>query len=97
MIVVRNTFQLKFGKAKDAKALLQQIRQKSSKDFTPARILTDITGPYYTVVLEFEQESLSAWEAEQKQTLNDPSLRPLFEQFYALVESGHREIFSVME
>jgi hypothetical protein len=56
MIVVRNVFQLKFGKAKEAVALLKEglaIQKKalSGVEFS-TRVLTDVTGPFYTLVLE---------------------------------------------
>ncbi len=94
MIVIRNTFQLKFGKAKEAKAIIQQIREKEKG--SPMRVLTDVTGPFFTLVLEFEEESLSTWEERQKNTLGMAELRPLFEKLYELTLSGHREIYNLI-
>ena len=95
MIVIRNTFQLQFGKAKEAKAIIQQIRS-IEKAHSPTRVMTDLTGPFFTLVLEFEEESLSAWEKRQQETLGQAALRPLFESLYALTLSGHREIFNLV-
>ena len=49
-------FQLKFGKAREAVALMKeslaiQKRALAGVDFS-ARVLTDVTGPFYTLVLE---------------------------------------------
>ena len=56
MIVIRNVFRLKFGKAREAVALFKegiaiQKRVGAGMDFS-TRLLTDVTGPFYTVVLE---------------------------------------------
>ena len=68
MVVVRNVFRLKFGKAREAVALLKegvaiQKRVLAGKDFS-TRILTDVTGPFYTLVLELTVPSISIFEVE---------------------------------
>ena len=60
MVVIRNVFRLKFGKTRDALALIKEsvaIQKRSGVDFA-ARILTDVTGPFYTVVLELTVPSV---------------------------------------
>ena len=74
MIVVRNVFQLKFGKAREAVALVKEglaIQKKAvtGLDFS-TRLLTDVTGPFYTLVLELTVPSLSTFE-----TLRPAALR----------------------
>ena len=54
MILIRNVFRLKFGKAREAVALIKEgvaIQKRAGANFA-ARVLTDLTGPFYTVVLE---------------------------------------------
>ena len=54
MIVIRNVFQLKFGKAREALAVMKEgvaIQKRLAADVS-ARLLTDVTGPHYTLVLE---------------------------------------------
>ena len=54
MILVRNVFRLKFGKTKEAVALMKEglaIQKRAGAPYT-YRILTDLTGPFYTMVLE---------------------------------------------
>ena len=67
MIVVRNVFQLKFGKAKEAVALMKEgvaIQKKAlaGVEFS-TRLLTDVTGPFYTLVLELTVPSLATFES----------------------------------
>ncbi len=70
MIVVRDIFQLKYGKARDAKQLLKEglpiIRKHNPQ---PVRVLTDLVGPAYTLVLEAEHENLAAYENSLKNEL----------------------------
>ena len=98
MILVRDVFRLKFGAAKEARALLKEMMRISTKaGFAPHRQLMDLTGPYYTLVLESMHASLAAWES----TLNDAQAAKewgaWYEKFKPLVESGYREVFTVLE
>ena len=98
MILVRDVFQLKFGKAKEARALLKERARIWKKLGRSApRQLMDLTGPYYTLVLEATYESLSAWEATMHEIHGAREWGAWFERFQPLVESGHREIFTVVE
>ena len=68
MIVVRNVFQLKFGKAREALANMKEgvaIQKRIIGDSVAfsTRLLTDATGPFYTLVLELTVPNLAALEA----------------------------------
>lgn len=53
MIVVRDVFQLKFGKAREAREVMKEGMEIARKyNVGPGRILTDLVGPAYTLVLE---------------------------------------------
>ena len=57
MIVVRNVFQLKFGKAREAIEHWREGRaifERLEMPMKGSRILTDVVGPFYTMVLEIE-------------------------------------------
>jgi hypothetical protein len=101
MIVVRNVFQLKFGKAKEAVALLKEglaIQKKalSGVEFS-ARVLTDVTGPFYTLVLELTVPSLGTFESYAPKLFADKDWQANYQKMGQLVESGYREVFSVVE
>ena len=99
MIVIRNSFQLKFGKAREATALLKEgvaIQKKAGAAYD-FRILTDMTGPFYTLVLEITTTSMGEFEAQAPGVMSDPAWQANYQKFSALVESGHREIFRVVE
>jgi hypothetical protein len=99
MIVIRNVFQLKFGKAREAIALVKEgaaIQKRAGANFSQ-RILTDITGPFYTVVLELTVPNLSAYESEAPRFMADKDFQANYQKLVPLVESGHREIFTIVE
>jgi len=97
MIVVRNVFQLKFGKARDAVSAWKEAKTKNPKAFGDnARILTDLVGNFYTLVLELTFENLDAYQKMARETMDNPEWRQWYEKFTPLVESGYREIFTVV-
>jgi hypothetical protein len=98
MILVRDVFQLKVGKAKDAKALFKEAAAIAKKYDMPAgRALTDLTGTYYTFVWESTYPSLTDWE----KAMNDPrgaeEWGAWYQKFAPLIDGGHREIMTVVE
>jgi hypothetical protein len=98
MILVREVFQLKFGKAKDAKALIKEgaaIEKKHGGG--PSRFLTDVTGPYYTLVMESTFNGLADFEKSIKEVMADKDWSKWYQKFIPLIESGHREIFTIVE
>jgi hypothetical protein len=94
MIVVRNSFRLKFGHARDAVALMKEGIEIGRKVGLNARILTDITGPAYTAVLETTHESLADFE-NTREIMTNPEWKAWYQKFVPLVEAGNREIFKV--
>lgn len=98
MIVVRNVFQLKFGKARDAIAVWQEgigmMREKGIA--RESRLLTDATGPFYTLVMEETFDGLADIEREMQSITGDKEWRAWYDRFVPLVESGYREVFNVV-
>ncbi|MBI5878051.1 MAG: hypothetical protein HZB53_10385 [Chloroflexi bacterium] len=96
MIVVRGVFQAKYGKGNELVELL-----KEGNVLWPAgagrnaRILTDLSGPFFTVVSEAEFDSFSAWESRGPQIYGDAHFAAWFERMTALVEGGRREFYNV--
>ncbi len=97
MILVRNSFQLKFGKAKDAKAVVKDgLTALTALGLIENRAYIDLTGPFYTLVLENTWDDMAAFE----RALADMGANKQWQEWYSkllpLVESGHREIYSVI-
>lgn len=98
MIVVREVFHLHYGKAREAIALARQMISAS-----PAlgggrpRLLTDAVGRYYTLVMELEYESLTAFESALAAEFSGGTMRDLNARFAPLVMEGRREVYRVVE
>ena len=98
MILVRNVFRLKFGKVKEAKEIWKEglaLQKKMGLD--TGRILTDMTGPFYTLVFEHSFKSLTDLENSMKTIMGSKEWQQWYQKFTPLVESGFREIYTIVE
>lgn len=100
MILVRDVFRLKFGKAREALAAWKAMGEHA-KRANPGggarRLLTDLVGPYYTLVMESTFQDLATYERLLSSMMNDAEWRKTYQTFTPLVESGYREIFTIHE
>ncbi len=99
MVLVRDVFRLKFGKAKEAIALWKEgakLLEKAAKGRKP-RLLTDLTGSYYTLVLENTYENLGDFEEMGQNLLGTDTWKKWYQKFLPLAEGGYREILTVVE
>lgn len=94
MIEVRNVFLAKYGKGDELVALLKEARD-SWEEYTDMRILTDISGTFFTVVMEVEVESLKAHEERNSEMFSDPEFGKWFARMEPLIKSGHREFYRI--
>lgn len=101
MIVVRDIFQVKFGKAQDAIASWKDgydLIQKLGGNNRQYRMLTDMAGGnYYTLVLESEYKSLGEFEDTMAKVMGDQEWKSWYQKFVPLAESGRREILNVVQ
>jgi hypothetical protein len=98
MIVVRNVFRLKFGRSKEAVGLWKEglaLGKKLGFQSKSNRVLTDLVGPFYTVVFENTFESLSDFENAAKTLMPNPEWQAWYAKVSALTESGYREVFTI--
>jgi hypothetical protein len=59
--------------------------------------MMDLVGTYYTFVLETTYKDLTDYERALKKVLSVREWSSWYRQFMPLVESGHREIYTVLE
>ena len=100
MILVRDVFRLQFGKAREALTAFKgvgQVAQESGYGRDSFRVMTDLVGPYYTLVLETTYASLAAYEQMGVKSMNNDDWRAAYQKFTPYVESGYREIFTIVE
>lgn len=93
MIVVRDTFQAKYGQGD---ALVAHFQAFPVEVPFKLRILTDASGVFFTVITEYEVESFADWEAFLPTTFTHPAFPEWFAKQAALVESGRRDFFHVI-
>jgi hypothetical protein len=97
MIVVRDVFQVQFGKMRDVLELWKPVLELEAQFAgSKPRILTDLVGEYYTLVLETEFESLGAFEETFNQGSVSEEWRKAYQQVVPYLVSGHREIFTIV-
>ena len=91
MIIVRDIFIAKPG-------LASKLAKMWKEQMPAAKIMTDVTGRYNTVVMETEYDSLTDWDAMMKKYMDGSkqksgkSAGPNYTEMYT---SGRREIFRV--
>lgn len=96
MILVRDVFHLHFGKAREAMSLMKEMRDAEERmGYRPTRVLTDLTGEYYTLVIESEFESLATFEGAVN-AFND-EWRAVYAKFVPLVRHGRREVYRIVQ
>lgn len=93
MIVVRNCFVAKPGNASKLAAQLKEAVAVSK--MSRHRVLTDLTGEFNRVILEYEAENVGEFEARMKDYATDPTIREKMKGYTDLWMTGSREIFQV--
>jgi hypothetical protein len=94
MLVVRDVFQAKYGKGGELVELFKEGR-KLWEELYGTRILTDASGPFFTVVTEREAESFADWEESREKIFSLPDFNDWFARMQPLVENGRREFYNV--
>jgi len=99
MIVVRNVFRLRFGKAKEAVELWKEGLALASRlgfRAKTSRVLTDSVGQFYTVVFETTFESLTDFENSVKPIMSNSEWQAWYQRLSVITESGYREIMNIV-
>jgi hypothetical protein len=94
MLVVRNCFVAKPGQAGKLASLLKEAAAVAK--IPRHRILTDLTGDFNRVVLEYEAENVSEFEARMRDYATNPEFREKMSGYTELWMTGNREILQVM-
>jgi len=93
MIVIRNCFVAKPGQASK---LAAQVKEAAAVSGIPRyRILTDMTGDFNRVVMEFEAENLTEFEARMQEYSGNQAFREKMAGYTDLWMTGHREVLRI--
>jgi hypothetical protein len=96
VILVRTISRCKFGKADELVRLFRETRgQWGPIGRLPMRVLTDLSGPYHTVVTETVIESIDEYNRLLRNRFADAAVARLLAPMTDLVESGWREDFTI--
>jgi hypothetical protein len=99
MVLVRDVFQCKFGQGGEVvgflKTLFESQVNNAGYGISDVRILTDISGPYYTVVVELEMESVDAHQKLLHDSFAQADMTEGFARLAQAVDSGHRTYYNV--
>ena len=90
MLIVRNCFVAKPGSASKLAAQLKAAA--AGADIPKHRVLTDLTGDFNRVIMEYEVESVAQFEERMKQYMTDAAFREKMKGYTDLYISGTREI-----
>jgi hypothetical protein len=97
MIVVRDVFRLKYGQAKPALAAAKEGLPMLT-GAKSVRLLTDLIGTSYTIVLESTFTSMSEVEQVMHKVMQNPAWGKWYhEKFVPYIDSGYREVFNIVE
>jgi hypothetical protein len=90
MLIIRNCFVAKPGHASKLAAQLKAAA--ATANIPKHRVLTDLTGDFNRVVLEFEVDSIGQFEERLKDYENNAAFREKMKGYTDLWIGGSREI-----
>ena len=93
MIVIRNCFIAKPGQASK---LAAQLKEAAGVMGIKHRVLTDLTGDFNRVVLEYEAQDFAEFEGRMREYGTNDAFREKMKGYTELWQTGHREILQVM-
>ncbi len=100
MLIARQTFQAKYGRGDELVALFKEFNTRmrdAGETGLRFRLLTDASGPFFTVVTEVEVENFADWEARFGEAMRKPWMGEWFGRMTPLIESGRRDFYNLVE
>lgn len=99
MYLIRDIFRCKPGKAGAlARMFLKTVPSMEKEDgFRNCRVMTDYVATYWTVVLQAEVDDIAKFDAHTKNFGARPEVKEALAGYMDLVDSGHREIYRIVE
>lgn len=98
MIIERNEFRLKFGKAREGIAIWKEIIEsgKTSGMKVPSiRLMTDISGEAYTLIVEMQLKSFTDINPKNYVWVTNEKWQELYQKFIPLCESSRRTYYTI--
>ncbi|MCY7409651.1 MAG: hypothetical protein LH473_05205 [Chitinophagales bacterium] len=98
MIVERNKFRLRFGKAKEGIALWKQMideLKKNERFSSKVRLLTNLTGSSYTLVMELDLKGFNKLNPAYYFWKINRGAKELYQQFIQLCDSADQQLYKI--
>lgn len=98
MILVRTVLQARFGTGgKLAASFSETTKSMMAEMGKPRRwrVLSDLSGPFDTIIQEIEAESLAEWETMRARLFELAAFRESMAQMQELVVSGRNELWTI--
>ena len=95
MVIARDVFQIKVGQMDNVLGLLKQAQEGSAGSGNISRILTDISGNHFTLIIESSGESVDTIRDKMMASFNEPEMAKYMGAMMQYIESGHRTYYSV--
>ena len=97
MIVVHNEFHVDPSKIKQATEAAKAAQAVIGKmGLKPHKILTDVTGEFYTIMFVGEFESLAKLEETMQTVMSNPDFQKAYMPLRDAIRSGSRRILRVI-
>ncbi|HUG15337.1 MAG TPA: hypothetical protein VMM78_09990 [Thermomicrobiales bacterium] len=100
MLIARQTFQAKYGQGDALVALLKEFNTRMQEVGSAApqlRIMTDASGPFFTVVTEVQVENFADWEGRFSRSMAQPWMGEWFGRMAQHIESGRRDFYTLVD
>ena len=95
MYLVREIFQAKPGKAKELVKMFKAAAVHFGKEqgISNMRVMTDITGNYWTVVVESETNDIGGFITNLRSATMSDEVKEIMKGYMDCVAGGHREMY----
>ena len=95
MVLVRQVFQIKFGYMDQVLAAFKEDMTGDQGPLSTSRILTDISGDNFTLVIETKAESVDAFMAALQASFEDPAMAGQGSEAMQYIEAGRKEFYTI--
>ncbi|MFN8547873.1 MAG: hypothetical protein U0527_07900 [Candidatus Eisenbacteria bacterium] len=97
MIVIRDELRIAPEGMKTAReAVAAMLKIESGRELGRVRVLTDLVGEYYTLVIETETESLSTYELWMQKLMPSDAWQKAYAGLRPLVRGGKRSVYTLL-
>lgn len=93
MILARQVFQVKYGHMNEILSAFKAMGNNMPMQNT--RVLTDISGNNFTLVIETKAESVDAYMEALRAMFQNPGQADMGDVFTQNIESGSREFYNI--